>query len=118
MRINHIPLIMLYCLGSTIVIEGVLAFLWGLRSRSQQLIVLLANVMTNPLLVSLVYAITFRFGAGAYNIATAILETLVVLAEGFVYKRMLPEQKHPFALSLFCNASSFLIGVGLNALIF
>lgn len=118
MRINDIPLVMLYCLCSTVVIEGVLAFLWGVRRAADQLVVLLANVLTNPLLVSVGYWILFRFGTRGYNIGTAVMEVLVVLTEGWIYKRILTQQKHPFVLSLLCNAGSFLIGLGLNALIF
>ena len=118
MRVNDIPLVMLYCLASTIVIEGLLAFLWGLRKRSELLVTLLVNVMTNPLLVSIGYAFALRFGTRAHSISTAVMEVLVVFAEGLVYKKFLPQQKHPFLLSLFLNAGSFLIGLGLNAIIF
>ncbi len=118
MRINNIPLVMLYCLGSTVVIEGLLAFACGVRRRADQWIVLLVNVLTNPLLVSVGYLILFRFGARAYDAATAVLEIAVVFVEGRIYKSFLPDRKHPFLLSLFLNAGSFLIGLGLNALIF
>jgi hypothetical protein len=118
MRINDIPLIMLYCLGCTVVIEGLLALLWGVRRWADQAVVALVNVMTNPLLVSIGYLILFRFGVRGYDVATAVMEILVVLVEGFVYKRILTDQKHPFALSLFLNAGSFLIGLVLNAILF
>lgn len=118
MKINDIPLVMLYCLGSTIVIEGALAFLWGVRKAADQLIVLLVNVLTNPLLVSIGYLILFRFGMTGYNIATAVMEVLVVFVEGWIYKKILTRQKRPFLLSLFLNAGSFLIGLGLNYIIF
>lgn len=118
MRINDIPLVMLYCLGCTIVIEGTLAFLWGVRKAADQLIVLLVNVLTNPLLVSLGYLVLFRFGRTGYNIATAAMEIAVVFVEGWIYKVFLSRQKHPFLLSLFLNAGSFLIGMGLNYIIF
>ena len=118
MRINDIPLIMLYCLGTTIVIEGVLAFLCGVRKLSDQLIVLLVNVLTNPLLVSTGYLILLRFGRTAYDIATAAMEIAVVFIEGLVYKKILTDRKHPLLLSLFLNAGSLLIGLGLNQLIF
>lgn len=118
MRINDIPLVMLYCLGSTILIEGALAFLCGVRRRADQLIVLLVNVLTNPLLVSIGYLILFRFGRAGYNIATGVMEISVVFVEGWIYSRFLPDRKHPFLLSMFLNAGSFLIGLGLNHLIF
>ena len=118
MRINDIPLVMLYCLGCTILIEGALAFLWGVRRAADQLIVLLVNVLTNPLLVSLGYLILFRFGKTGCDAATAVMEVTVVFVEGWIYKKFLTKQKHPILLSLFLNAGSFLIGLGLNALIF
>ncbi|MBQ7540908.1 MAG: hypothetical protein IJT44_01280 [Clostridia bacterium] len=118
MPINNIPLIMLYCLGSTIVIEGLLALLWGVRRMADQLIVLLVNVLTNPLLVSIGYLILFRFGTTGFNVATAVMEVAVVLVEGWIYKKFLTAEKRPFLLSLFLNAGSFLIGLALNQLIF
>ena len=118
MRINDIPLVMLYCLGSTIVIEGLLALLCGVRKWADQLIVLLVNVLTNPLLVSVGYLILFRFGTTGYDIATAVMEVTVVFVEGWIYKKFLTDRKHPFLLSLILNAGSFLIGMGLNAIIF
>ena len=118
MRINDIPLAMLYCLGVTVVIEGALAFLWGVRKAADQLIVLLVNVLTNPLLVSVGYLILFRFGTTGYNVATAAMEVSVVFIEGWIYKKFLETQKHPFLLSLFLNAGSFLIGLGLNHILF
>lgn len=118
MRINDIPLIMLYCLGTTIVIEGILAFAVGVRKRSDQLIVLLVNVLTNPLLVSTGYLILFRFGKTGYDIATAVMEIAVVFVEGLIYRKMLTERKHPILLSLFLNAGSLFIGMGLNHLFF
>ena len=118
MRINDIPLIMLYCLGSTIVIEGALAFLCGVRKWKDQLIVLLVNVLTNPLLVSLGYLILLRLGRTGYDVATAVMEIAVVFVEGWIYKKFLTDRKRPLLLSLFLNAGSFLIGLGLNQLIF
>ena len=118
MRINDIPLVMLYCLGCTVVIEGVLAFLCGVRRRADQLVVLLVNVLTNPLLVSLGYLLLLRFGKTAYNAGTAVMEIAVVLIEGRIYRTFLTQRKHPFLLSLFLNAGSFLIGLGLNSIIF
>lgn len=118
MRINDIPIAMLYCLGVTVVVEGALAFAWGVRKAADQLVVLLVNVLTNPLLVSLGYLILFRFGKTGYDVATAVMEVSVVFVEGWVYKKCLTQQKRPFLLSLFLNAGSFLIGLGLNHLIF
>ncbi len=118
MSVHDIPLVMLYCLGVTVVIEGALAFLCGVRRPSEQLIVLLVNALTNPLLVSLGYLILFWFGRTGYNIATAVMEASVVFVEGWIYKRFLTKQKRPFLLSLFLNIGSLLIGFGLNKLIF
>lgn len=118
MRLNDILLIMLYCLGVTIVTESALAFLLGVRRKADQLIVLLVNVMTNPLLVSLGYLIQLRFGLREYRISLIVMEIAVVAVEGWVYKVFLSHHKRPFLLSLALNAGSFLIGLGLNALLF
>lgn len=118
MNINELPLIMLICLSSTIVIELIMSLLLGIRSKKDILNVILVNIMTNPLVVSILMYITYN---RLFNITISIiiLEILVVLTEGFTYKKVLTFDKiNPYVLSLILNISSYFIGGLLNNIIY
>lgn len=118
MSINELPLIMLICLSSTIVIELIMSLLLGIRSKKDILNVILVNIMTNPLIVSIIMYITYN---RIFNttISIIILEILVVLIEGFTYKKVLTFDKiNPYVLSLILNISSYFIGGLLNNIIY
>lgn len=118
MNINELPLIMLICLSSTIVIELIMSLLLGIRSKKDILNVILVNIMTNPLVVSILMYITYN---RLFNttISIIILEILVVLTEGFTYKKVLTFDKiNPYVLSLILNISSYFIGGLLNNIIY
>lgn len=118
MNINELPLIMLICLSSTIVIELIMSLLLGIRNKKDILNVILVNIMTNPLIVSILMYITYN---RLFNttISIIILEILVVLTEGFTYKKVLTFDKiNPYVLSLILNISSYFIGGLLNNIIY
>lgn len=118
MNINELPLIMLICLSSTIVIELIMSLLLGIRNKKDILNVILVNIMTNPLVVSILMYITYN---RLFNttISIIILETLVILTEGFTYKKVLTFDKiNPYVLSLILNISSYFIGRVLNNIIY
>lgn len=118
MNINELPLIMLICLSSTIVIELIMSLLLGIRNKKDILNVILVNIMTNSLVVSILIYITYN---RLFNttISIIILETLVILTEGFVYKKVLTFDKiNPYVLSLILNISSYFIGGLLNNIIY
>lgn len=118
MNINEFPLIMLICLSSTIVIELIMSLLLGIRNKKDILNVILVNIMTNPLVVSILMYITYN---RLFNttISIIILEILVILTEGFTYKKVLTFDKiNPYVLSLILNISSYFIGRLLNNIIY
>lgn len=118
MNINELPLIMLICLSSTIVIELIMSILLGIRNKKDILNVILVNIMTNPLVVSILMYITYN---RLFNttISIIILEILVILTEGFTYKKVLTFDKiNPYVLSLILNISSYFIGGLLNNIIY
>lgn len=118
MNINELPLIMLICLISTIVIEHIMSLLLGIRNKKDILNVILVNIMTNPLVVSILMYITYN---RLFNttISIIILEILVILTEGFTYKKVLTFDKiNPYVLSLILNISSYFIGELLNNIIY
>lgn len=118
MNINELPLIMLICLSSTIMIELIMSLLLGIRNKKDILNVILVNIMTNPLVVSILMYITYN---RLFNttISIIILEILVILTEGFTYKKVLTFDKiNPYVLSLILNISSYIIGRVLNNIIY
>lgn len=118
MYIDDILLIMLICLSSTIVIEISMSLLLGIRNKKDILNVILVNIMTNPLVVSIISYITYN---RIFNltISIIILEILITLVEGFAYKKVLKFDKiNPYVLSLILNISSYFIGKLLNNIIY
>lgn len=118
MNINELPLIMLICLSSTIMIELIMSLLLGIRNKKDILNIILVNIMTNPLVVSILMYITYN---RLFNttISIIILEILVILTEGFTYKKVLTFDKiNPYVLSLILNISSYFIGGLLNNIIY
>lgn len=118
MNINELPLIMLICLSSTIMIELIMSLLLGIRNKKDILNVILVNIMTNPLVVSILMYITY-YRLFNTTISIIILEILVILTEGFTYKKVLTFDKiNPYVLSLILNISSYFIGRVLNNTIY
>lgn len=91
-------------LGLTLVFELPIAYLWGLRGQALG-VVILANVMTNPLAVAL----------HLWGIPQLPIELGVVLAEGCAYS--LHFDKRPWLLALCSNALSWGIGLTLGWLL-
>lgn len=118
MNINELPLIMLICLSSTIMIELIMSLLLGIRNKKDILNVILVNIMTNPLVVSILMYITY-YRLFNTTISIIILEILVILTEGFTYKKVLTFDKiNPYVLSLILNILSYFIGRVLNNIIY
>lgn len=114
MTIDELPVVMIRCLLSTIIIELLLALILGVRDKKDILNIILVNTMTNPLLVSLITYITYN---RIFNrtVSIVIMEILVVIIEGFTYKKILKFKKiNPYVLSLILNASSYFIGELIN----
>lgn len=112
--LNQLPIYMIQCLLITIVVECLIATILKVKIKDL-IIVLLVNVLTNPLLVSITFSIGIFYGNIPRVIITLILEILVVIVEGFIYKRNLIENKvNPYLLALLLNISSYLIGGLIN----
>lgn len=93
-------------LGLTMLIELPIAFLWGLRDRRHLALVMLVNVLTNPVAVAL---------HTAAGIPQLPIELAVVLAEWAIYGRFSRTEgwhvPHPAALALVSNAASWILGL-------
>lgn len=115
MLINELPLLMLKCLIITIVIEIILSLILKVKTKKDILNIILVNIVTNPLVVSIPVLINISLGILERHICLLILEVFTVLFEGFIYYKYLNYKKiNPFLLSLILNLSSYLIGEVIN----
>jgi len=108
------PLQLLSALLLTEAIEIPVCLLWGMRKRDL-LFVLLANVLTNPL-VNVLYALMSLYAPIPPAVSLAALETAAVAVEWVVYRHG-TGAKRPFLASLTANAASFGAGMILTTLI-
>ena len=114
MGIDNIPLTMVVCLSLTIVIETLLAFIIEVRKKDL-LFVVLAQVVTNPIVVTVPYLIFILFGYRNYLISIYILEVLAFLIEGLIYSKTLKRKKiNSYVLSLILNICSYGFGLLMN----
>ena len=86
------PIVLVRCLLITIVVECGIAFILGYRKRDL-LNVLLVNILTNPLLNSLVIYVNVYYGLKYRNIVLYILEVIVLIVEGMIYQKYLEKIK-------------------------
>lgn len=85
----------------TLVIELMIALLWGIRSKKQILLVVLVNVLTNPAAVLLCWL----------GIPQLPVELAVVLAEALIYRDPAWKIPHPVLLAVVCNVISWGTGI-------
>ena len=102
---------MIICLVATILIECIVAILLRIRNKKDIINIILANILTNPLVVSIPVYFNILYGIYFRNIAYIILEIYAVITEGIIYKKFLKfDQINPFVISIILNAASFGIG--------
>ena len=99
----------------TLVLEGLFACLWGLRSRRELTVVALVNIMTNPAVVLLYHTGVSLLGWSAVFV-TAALESAAVLAEWIAYRACSEALERPFLFALLANAFSYGAGLLINLL--
>jgi hypothetical protein len=96
----------------TILIEAGVAWLFGLRKKRELTVIILVNVITNPLLNYLVLVNAFFHYFIQPQILSGVLEVLVVLAEWRILVWALSRGAGKMLLlSLVMNAFSFLAGL-------
>ena len=112
MEINNMALTMINCLSLTIIIEGLLALILGVRKRKDFLNIVLVNIVTNPIVVTVPFLIFILFGFRIYKYSIYILEVLAFLIEGLIYSKVLDYKKiNPIVLSAILNLSSYGFGL-------
>ncbi|MBR2577254.1 MAG: hypothetical protein IKE40_08245 [Firmicutes bacterium] len=118
----------------TAVTECTLAYLLGLRTRSNQSLVLLVNLLTNPAVVYLSLLSAWFLAPGGGRAVLTLLEAAAVAVEALIYAKMLDWEALPggtaagalargrpfvaaLLLSLLLNAASYGMGELIEILI-
>ncbi len=92
----------------TIILEGSFALFVGIRKKQPLIVIVLTQMMTNPLLNLIGFYIYAHF---TWPITWQIpAELIVVLVEGMIYKKY-TEISRPFAFSLSANYFSYTFGI-------
>lgn len=79
----------------TVVTEGALSFLLGLRSRKDQSLVLLVNLLTNPAVVYVNLLSMILIGNSVRTGTLIVTECAAVLTEALIYARKLDWDRLP-----------------------
>lgn len=98
----------------TLLIEWLVAFLWGIRGKKGLLLVTLVNIVTNPAAV-LTYWLYRVYCADTSIVVQIGIEIVVVVVEALIYRSFAKEEsfriKRPIALGIVANALSWGVGV-------
>ena len=94
----------------TLLLEGAFGLIWGVKHRRDWLLLLVVNVVTNPIVVSLHTLL------GGGWLVTAALEISAVLAEWPAYRKWGRDTRPAFLFSLCANCFSYFSGVVLNVI--
>ena len=103
-------------LALTLVFEVAFFFIVGKRDKKDLLLVIMVNVLTNPVVV-LLYWLSFLYTDWNQTVVKIPLEVFAVLTEGFYFKKYGQTFKRPFLFSLAANAFSFFLGVLLQQIV-
>lgn len=100
----------------TVVIELSFAILFKVRGKEDIAIVILVNIVTNPIIVlieNLLWTINNYTLMMILSLSFwVILEIVVMCVEGFVYKKLkVKSQFGPYKLSIILNSISIAIGI-------
>lgn len=101
-------------LALTEIIEIPICFLFGFRGR-ELVIALLANVVTNPPVVFLIYVLSVATPLPKWSFTLA-LELAAFIVEAIVYRKA-TDTKLPLLVSFTANAVSYSAGLLITALI-
>ena len=100
----------------TLVLEIGFFFVTGKRNKKDFLLVVLVNVLTNPIVV-LLYWLAYLYTNWNMTIVIIPLEISAVLTEGFFYMKYAQSIKRPFIFSITANAFSYFLGILIQRII-
>jgi len=101
---------LLLSLTLTLVLEAAFFLIAGKRDRRDLLLLLLVNVLTNPVVVAAVWLVALYTRVGAIW-AILPLEAFAIATEGHYYKRYGRSFERPYLFSVAANLFSYGMGV-------
>ena len=101
-------------LSLTLILELSFSLLWGIRGKHDLMLVVLVNVLTNPIVVFVFYFVRFRRFPINYGWVTLIMEIFAVITEALIYQKLGESIDRPWLFSLSANAFSYAAGELLN----
>lgn len=100
----------------TLILEACLAFFFGIKDKKDIVLLVLVNILTNPLVVMSYYLVVHY--SHINRIAVIIfLELMAILTEGYYYKTYGKTFRRPILFALCANLFSYGVGQLLNALL-
>ena len=103
----------------TIVIEGSVSFIIGIRSKEDLKVVFWVNALTNPVVVFIANCLLLLRNELVLNIIVFIMEVIVIFVEYYFYKLLLNyKKKSPLMISSLNNITSFFLGMIISNIIF
>ena len=95
-------------LALTLLLEGLFGLIWGVKGKRDWLLLLLVNVVTNPIVVTLHYCVSSAW------YVTIVLEVSAVVAEWLAYRRWGRTTSPAFLFALCANCFSYFSGLLIN----
>lgn len=106
-----------FCLILTIVVELFVARLLGIKNKQELLIIIAAQIFTNPIAVFITSAcIDWTADSVQYYGCVVAVELAVIIVEGLIYK-LKGVSSAPWRLSILCNLASVSVGILIQTLI-
>lgn len=102
-------------LSMTLFFELLFAVCWKVWGKREILLVILVNVLTNPIVVCSFY-MNYKYQFMNLALLTMIMEVAAVVTEALLYKRFSKKVVHPWWFSIGINAFSYSIGELINRL--
>lgn len=96
----------------TLIIELTVFFILGIKEKDDIEVIILVNILTNPIVVFCANIANIMCGGVTYYIIVIILEITAVLVEAYIFKKILHFQKiSAIKISLINNIISYGTGV-------
>ena len=95
-------------LALTLVLESIFGLIWGVKGKGDWLLLLLVNVVTNPIVVTLHYCVS------SFWMVTLVLEVFAVVAEWLAYRKWGKSTRPAFLFALCANCFSYFSGLLIN----
>ena len=104
----------------TIIFEEIAAVLFfRIRNRRDLLVILLVNIITNPLLVYFSLMLMYYLGIGTGRVLTyLVLEPIVIFVEFFLYRKHLISRNDCLIISVVLNLFSIIGGLLCQRIVF